>query len=140
MILLDTNVVSEPLRPAPERRVVDWINAQPLETLFLSAITVAELRFGVAALPPGRRRDTLHEGLESRLLPLFTGRVLPFDLAASKAYAEVMARARSRGRSLGMADGLIAASALATGMTVATRDIGPFQDADVRWINPWEGG
>lgn len=139
MILLDTNVVSEPLRPAPERSVVDWIDAQPLETLFLSAITVAELRFGVATLPAGKRRDTLREGLDNRLLPLFTGRVLSFDLAAAKAYADLMASARSRGIAIGMADGLIAATAAASGMSVATRDTAPFDAAGVAWINPWEG-
>lgn len=139
MILLDTNVISEPLRPAPERSVVDWIDAQPLETLFLSAITVAELRFGVAALPAGKRRDTLRAGLENRLLPLFTGRVVSFDLAAAQAYADLMASARSRGIAISMADGLIAATAAASGMSVATRDTTPFETAGVPWINPWEG-
>jgi toxin FitB len=138
MILLDTNVVSEPLRPAPEPRVVDWINAQPLETLFLSAVTVAELRFGVAALPAGKKRDTLREGLENRLLPLFTGRVIPFDLGAAQAYADLMAGARGRGMTIGMADGLIAATAAVTGMSVATRDTAPFEVAGVTCINPWE--
>lgn len=137
MILLDTNVISEPLRRAPEPRVVAWINAQPLETLFLSAVTVAELRFGVAALPAGRRRDALQEGLETRVLPLFAGRVLPFDMAASQAYAELMASARTRGRTIGLADALIAATAAAAGMSVATRDTAPFEGARVRWINPW---
>ncbi len=77
MILLDTNVVTEPFRRAPEARVIEWIDAQPLETLYLSAITVAELRAGVALLPAGRRRAGLHDSLERRVLPLFVGRVLP---------------------------------------------------------------
>ena len=80
MILLDTNVMSEPLRRAPEQRVVEWIDAQAMETLFLCAITVAELRAGVALLPTGKRRTGLQENLETRVLPLFAGRVLPFDL------------------------------------------------------------
>jgi toxin FitB len=138
MILLDTHVISEPLRQSPDRRVVDWINSQPLETLFLSAIAVAELRFGVAALPAGKRREALREGLENRLLPLFAGRVLPFDLAATRAYADLMASARSRGVVIGMADGLIAATAAASGMSVATRDTAPFRTAGVPWINPWD--
>jgi toxin FitB len=138
MILLDTNVISEPLRPAPDHRVVDWIDAQPLETIFLSAITVAELRFGVAALPAGKRRDTLREGLENRILPLFAGRVIPFDLGAAQTYADLMARARGQGIAIGMADGLIAATAAATGMSVATRDMAPFETAGVPCINPWE--
>ena len=97
MILVDTNVVSEPLRRTPEPRVTDWIDAQPLETLHLSAITVAELRFGVLSLPAGRRRDMLDEDIEQRLLPLFAGRVLSFDLASSQAYAILMMQARRDG-------------------------------------------
>ena len=83
MILLDTHVVSEPLRPAPDTRVIAWIDAQPLETIFLSAITVAALRAGVALLPAGKRRSRLQQNLEKRVLPLFAGRVLPFDLACT---------------------------------------------------------
>ena len=84
MILVDTNVISEPLRKVPEVRVVDWIDAQPMETLYLSAITVAELRFGVASLPAGKRRNSLHDNVETRVLPLFAGRVLAFEMAASQ--------------------------------------------------------
>ena len=90
MILVDTNVISEPLRKAPHTGVIEWIDSQPLETLYLSAITVAELRFGVAALPAGKRRNTLHDNLETMVLPMFTGRVLAFDLAATQAYAHLM--------------------------------------------------
>lgn len=139
MILLDTNVISEPLRKAPEVRVVEWIDAQALETLYLSAITVAELRFGVAALPAGKRRNTLRDSLETRVLPLFAGRVLAFDLPASQAYADLMARARAAGAAIGAADGYIAATAAANGMRVATRDTAPFQAAGVSVVNPWEG-
>jgi predicted nucleic acid-binding protein len=73
MIVLDTNVISEPLRQAPESRVIEWIDAQPIETLYLSAITVAELRFGVASLPAGKRRDRLQESLEKQALPCSPG-------------------------------------------------------------------
>ena len=113
MILLDTNVVSEPLRAAPDARVIEWIDAQPLETLFLSAITVAELRAGVALLPTGKRRTGLHDSLEKRVLPLFAGRVLPFDLACTQAYAALMSTARTAGLAIASADGYIAAIALA---------------------------
>lgn len=138
MILVDTNVISEPLRQAPEARVIEWIDAQPLETLYLSAITVAELRFGVASLPAGKRRDRLHDSLETRVLPLFANRVLPFDLAASQAYATLMAKARTAGLAIGVADGYIAATAAANGMIVATRDTAPFEATGVPVINPWE--
>lgn len=138
MILLDTNVVSEPLRRAPEPRVIEWIDTQPLETLFLSAITVAELRAGVAMLPVGKRRTSLQDNLEKRVLPLFTGRVLPFDLACTQAFAKLMAKARVSGLSIATADGYIAAIAVANGLAVGTRDTGPFEAAGVAVINPWQ--
>ena len=139
MILLDTNIVSEPLRPAPDTRVIAWIDAQPLETLFLSAIPVAELRAGVALLPAGKRRTGLQQNLEKRVLPLFAGRVLPFDLACTQAYAELMARARKAGLAIATADGYIAAIAATNGFTVASRDTGPFEAAGAAVINPWLG-
>ncbi|MGK8553919.1 type II toxin-antitoxin system VapC family toxin [Nocardia gipuzkoensis] len=137
MIVLDTNVISEPLRKAPDPRVVAWLDAQPLHTLYLSAITVAELRFGIAAMPAGRRRDTLRERIETRVLPLFAGRVLAFDLTASAAYAELMTSARLAEAAIGAADGYIAATASAGNMAVATRDTAPFQAAGVPVIDPW---
>ena len=137
MILVDTNVVSEPLRRTPDPRVAAWLDAQALETLYLSAITVAELRFGVHSLPPGRRRDRLHEELEQRVLSMFTGRVLAFDPVASQAYAELMAKARSAGRAISVSDGYIAATAAANAMVVATRDTSPFEAAGLKTLNPW---
>ncbi len=137
MILLDTNVMSEPLRRAPEPRVIEWIDAQAMETLFLSAITVAELRAGVALLPPGKRRSGLQDNLEKRVLPLFAGRVLPFDLACTRACAALMAKARSAGLSIATAAGYVAAIAAANGLSVATRDASPFEAAGVTVINPW---
>jgi predicted nucleic acid-binding protein len=138
MILLDTNVVSEPLRRVPEARVIEWIDAQPLETLCLSAITVAELRAGVAMLPAGKRQAGLRENLEKRVLPLFVGRVLPFDVACTQAYAKLMAKARAAGLAIATADGYIAAIAAANGFTIATRDTSPFEASGVDVINPWE--
>jgi len=130
-------VMSEPLRRVPELRVIEWIDAQAMETLFLSAITVAELRAGVALLPAGKRRAGLQENLEKRVLPLFAGRVLPFDLACTQAYAALMANARSAGLAVATANGCIAAIAAANGFTVATRDTSPFEAAGVTVINPW---
>ena len=137
MILLDTNVIFEPLRTAPDPRVVAWLDAQALETLFLSVVTVAELRFGIARLPAGRRRNGLIGQLESQVLPSFAGRVLNFDRAATQSYAEAMAKARARGLTVGVADGLIAATAAASGMMVATRDTSPFAAMGLLVINPW---
>ena len=137
MIVLDTNVISEPLRQAPENRVTEWMDAQAIETLYLSAITVAELRFGLASLPAGKRWDRLQTNLEKQVLPLFVGRVLPFDMPASQAYSELMAKARAAGLAIATADGYIAATAKANGMMVATRDVRPFKAAGLDVINPW---
>ena len=138
MILLDTNVISEPQRQSPNARVVDWIDAQALETLYLCTITVAELRAGITLMPAGKRRDSLHENLETRLLPMFANRVLPFDMACTKAYAELLAKSRAAGLAVNSADAFIAAVALANGFTVATRDTGSFESAGLNVINPWE--
>ncbi len=138
MILLDTNVISEPLRHNPNAHVIKWIDAQPLETLYLSAVTVAELRTGIALLPSGKRRTGLHENVEKRVLPLFTGRMLAFDLGCTQAYAKLIAKARMDGLAISMSDGYIAAIAAANQLIVATRDTSPFQAAGVPVINPWE--
>lgn len=138
MIVLDTNVISELWKAAPEPNVLAWIDAQAVETLYLSAVTVAELRFGLAAMPTGKRRSIYQERLEREVLPAFTGRVLPFDLDASQAYAELMVRARAAGKAIGKADGYIAASAAARGFTIATRDTSPFKAAGLNIIDPWE--
>ncbi|KVL40044.1 plasmid stability protein StbB [Burkholderia territorii] len=139
MILVDTNVISEPLRREPSGAVIEWLDAQIVETLFLSAISLAEMRFGVAALSAGRGRDWLDQSIEQRVLPLFRGRILPFDDAASKAYASLRAKARAAGHALAPADGFIAATAAANGLVVATRDVAPFEAAGLRVIDPWAG-
>lgn len=138
MIILDTNVISEPLRQKPETRVVEWIDAQPIETLYMSAITVAELRFGIASLPAGKRKDRLQTSLEKQLFPMFAGRILAFNLAASDCYGTLMAQAQSRGLAISTADGYIAAIAAANKMMVATRDEAPFKASGVEVINPWK--
>ncbi|MBS0591768.1 MAG: type II toxin-antitoxin system VapC family toxin [Proteobacteria bacterium] len=138
MILLDTNVVSEPLKPAPNPDVLAWLDAQPLETLYLSTIALAELRFGIAALPEGKRKERLAQSLARQILPLFDDRVLPFDAAATIAYAEIRGKALAAGKSLGMADACIAAIAAVHGLIVATRDTRPFLAAGLKVINPWD--
>ena len=137
MILLDTNVISEPLKLEGDAGVLAWLDAQAIETLYLSAISLAELRFGIAALPPGKRRDTLHTSLEQRVVPLFAKRILSFDTAASDAYAVIRARARALGKAIAAADGYIAATATTHGLVVATRDTGPFEAAGLTVVNPW---
>ncbi|EKS9796585.1 MULTISPECIES: type II toxin-antitoxin system VapC family toxin [Burkholderia] len=137
MILVDTNVMSEPLRREPSAAVIEWLDAQNVETLFLAAISLAEMRFGVAALPEGRRRDWLHQSIEQRVVPLFRGRILPFDEVATKAYAGIRARARAAGTAIAPADCFIAATAEANGLIIATRDVAPFEAVGLRVIDPW---
>ncbi len=137
MILLDTNVVSEPLKATGNLNVLAWIDAQVIETLYLSTISLAELRFGIAALPEGRRRDALHFSFEQRILPLFAGRILPFDDPASQSYAMLRSRARAAGLAIAPADGYIAAIAVSHRFAVATRDVLPFDAAGLTIINPW---
>lgn len=136
MILLDTNVISEAMKPAPERAVRDWLDAQTAETLFLSSVTIAELSFGIAALPKGRRKDNLTAALEG-LLALFAARILPFDTAAAQRYGELAAKARTAGRGFPTPDGYIAAIAATQGFIVATRDSSAFAAAGLQVINPW---
>lgn len=137
MILLDTNVISEPWKPAPNETVVAWLDAQTIETLFLSAITVAELRFGIAAMPSGKRQTILRDRLESEVLLHFSERILPFNLVTSQFYSELMARAQVSGKAIGTADGYIAATAAANGLAVATRDTSLFEAAGLEVIDPW---
>lgn len=138
MIVLDTNVISELWKVAPEPNVLNWIDAQAIETLCLCAITVAELRYGLATMPEGQRRTIYMERLDHEVLPAFAGRVLAFDLEASRAYANLMAQARMQGKAIGKADGYIAATAATHGLMVATRDTSPFLAAGLDVINPWE--
>lgn len=138
MIVLDTNVVSEIQRPGADANVVAWFDAQSLPTLWLTTITVAELRYGVALLDPGRRRAALERLIETYVENLFAGRIAGFDLAATAVFADRAARARQQGREVrGFADAAIAAIALSRGFAVATRDAGPFRDMGVTIIDPW---
>jgi hypothetical protein len=138
MVILDTNVISEPLKSAGDPAVLGWLDQQDIETLYLTAVTVAELRFGIAALPLGSRKRRLEEEFEQRILSLFKGRILPFDEPATVAYARIRAKAKIDGNAIGIADGFIAAIAAHHGFTVATRDTSPFEAAGIGVINPWE--
>ena len=137
MIVLDTNVVCEAMRPEPHPGVLGWLNAQAAETLYLSSVTLAELLFGIGALSAGARRDRLARTLD-RLLALFSGRVLPFDQEAARRYADMAVTARAAGRPLPTADGYLAATAAAHGFAVATRNVRHFGDTGVELIDPWQ--
>ncbi|MEO5797643.1 MAG: type II toxin-antitoxin system VapC family toxin [Rhodoferax sp.] len=137
MIVLDTNVVSEAMKPEPHPAVRAWLNAQAAETLYLSSVTLAELLFGIAALPAGKRKDMLAQALDG-LLGLFRNRVLPFDTDAARRYADLAVTAKTSGRGFPTPDGYIAAIAASRGYTVASRDTAPYAAARVPFINPWE--
>lgn len=137
MILLDTNVLSEVMRIGPDPRVEAWIEAQAADTLYVSSISCAELWLGAAVLPQGRRKQNLTLMIE-QVLALFHPRILPFDAAAAKAYADLIVQARLAGRAINMPDAQIAAIASVHGYAVATRDTAPFAAAGLTVINPWE--
>lgn len=140
MIILDTNVISEPLKSVPEPAVLAWLDQQNIETLFLTTISLAELRYGLAVLPEGKRKDGLTAAVEMRVVELFGPRILTFDAQAAAAYAIICARAKAAGKAIGASDGYIAAIAAAHGFAVATRDTSPFEAASVPVINPWDAG
>ncbi len=140
MILLDTNVISELLRPAPAPRVEAWLGAQNGSDVHLSAVSEAELRLGVALLPAGSRRAALAGAMDAILDEDFRGRILPFDSAAARAYATIVAERRSEGRPIGQFDAQIAAIARAHGATVATRNVRDFEGCGVDLIDPWQAG
>lgn len=137
MIVLDTNIVSEAMKPEPHPAVRAWLNDQAAETLYLSSVTLAELLFGIAALPTGKRKDRLTQALDG-LMDLFRDRVLPFDADAARYYAELAVTAKTGGRGFPTPDGYIAAIAASRGFIVASRDTAPYEAAGVSVINPWE--
>lgn len=138
MFLLDTNVVSELMRPTPAPRVLDWFAGRVAGDLFLSAVSEAEMRAGAAYLPTGRRREALVAAIDAMVAEDFRERLLPFDSAAAKSYAVIAAARRAAGQPIAEADCQIAAIALARGAAVATRNVADFRGCGVEIINPWE--
>lgn len=136
MILLDTNVVSEAMKPDPAPAVRAWLDAQAAETLYLSSISIAELMFGIGALPEGRRKDRLASALDG-VLRMLGASILPFDTSAARRYGELAVRARARGTGFPVPDGYIAAIAAAHEFAVASRDTSAFTAAGLAVIDPW---
>ena len=137
MILLDTCVVSEPLKPRPDTKVLNWLDDQAAESLYLSTVSLAEAPSGVAALPAGRRRSALSEELSHVIDRLFAGRVLAFDRDAAVEFPLIVTAARKRGLTIAFADAQIAAVAAAHGFSIATRDTGPFIATGLSVTDPW---
>ncbi len=136
MIIVDTNVLSEMMRDTPDPLVKRWMTSQFPAGLFTTAICEAEILYGVALLPGGRRRNALSKAAVS-IFGEFSGRILPFDSAAAKAFAEIAAERRRLGKPVGESDAQIAAIARVHGATVATRDVGDFTDCGIEVISPW---
>ena len=138
MVMIDTNVVSELMRAEPSAEVLSWMDEQTPRELFVTAVTEAEVRTGIALLPEGRRRRGLAEACERAFGSLFAGRVLPFDSDAARTYAEIAAARRVLGRPVSQADCQIAAIARSRGMAVATRNVRDFEDMGIDIFNPWD--
>jgi toxin FitB len=138
MIVLDTCVISEPLKPAPNPRVLQWLDNQVVETLCTTAVTLAELLAGIARLPEGVRKRRLALDVKQATQALFAERILPFDSTAALEYAQIEASTRKYGKVLSVGDQQIAAIAKARGFVIATRDDTPFRSAGLTVINPWD--
>ena len=136
-IIVDTNVVSEFMRPRPQPSVTAWLDSQFRRSLFVTAVTEAEIRAGIAFLPQGRRRRQLARAADRAFGTLFADRILPFDTEAARAYATIAGRCRRAGRPISQADGQIAAIAHSRNTVLATRNVQDFKLAEVRLVNPW---
>ncbi|SFL94425.1 type II toxin-antitoxin system VapC family toxin [Methylobacterium pseudosasicola] len=137
MIVLATNVISEMMRSEPHPAVLAWVAAQPRTTLYTTSINRAEILYGVAALPPGRRRDSFHTVVTAIFSEDFAGRVLPFGDAAAEHYARIVTTRRAAGTPIEGFDALIAATTVAEGFRIATRDVGGFAGCGLEVIDPW---
>lgn len=137
MIILDTNVVSEVVKIGRSSEVVTWLDEMPVDSLYLTAVSLSELCIGVEILPLGKRKSALKADLGELLAKLFGSRVLPFDEDAAIAYGALVGKARLAGKSVSMPDGQIGSIAAVRGFTVATRDTEPFLALGVATIDPW---
>lgn len=138
MIVLDTNVLSELLRPAPEAGVVAWVSNQPRAALFTATVSRGEILYGLRLLAEGQRRQRLWEAALAIFDEDLAGRVLSFDNAAADAYAEIAAVRRGSGRPISQFDAMIASVTYSRGASVATRNVRDFEDCGIEVINPWE--
>jgi len=137
VILLDTNVLSEIMKPRPHAGAIDWLNEVETTRLWLSAITIAEIEYGLRSMPDGTRRRTLRHRFEGFVESAFSGRVLVFGRAAATIYGEIMAHRRAGGRPMSVADGQIASIALSRGLKLATRNTKDFDDCGLDLIDPF---
>jgi len=137
MTVADTNLVSELSKASPSRRVMEWWDSNPREQLFITTISQAEILFGIALLPAGRRRAQLENAARETFDVSFEGRILPFDSEAAEAFAKIASARRKLGRPISQADAQIAAIARSRGASLATRNTADFEHCGVRLLNPW---
>lgn len=137
MIVLDTNVVSEVLRPAPERRVLEWFAGQPRASLFVTTVTRGEILYGIRLLQDGQRKGRLWEAAQAIFNEDFAGQVLSFDSEAADDFADIAARRREAGRPISQFDAMIAAMTRSRGASLATRNSKDFEGCGIEVINPW---
>ncbi|WP_250451888.1 type II toxin-antitoxin system VapC family toxin [Caballeronia sp. ATUFL_M2_KS44] len=137
MIVLDTNVLSEVLRPAPEPRVLSWLANQPRAALFTTSVTRGEIFYGIRLLPAGARREALWAATQVIFDEDFAGRVLNFDSDAADAYARIAVSRRSAGKPISQFDAMIAAVTLSRGASLATRNVKDFVECEIEIIDPW---
>ncbi|MCY1283686.1 Toxin FitB [compost metagenome] len=137
MILLDTNVLSELMRAKPDPNVIAWVDAQRSSDLVICSITVAEILYGIARMPDGKRKDGLYAVATAMFDEDFAGNILPFDVDAAVHYADLVAASEERGTIADMADGQIAAIARLHGARIVTRNVRHFEAFDVPLVNPW---
>ena len=139
MIILDTNVVSELMRPSPEPRVLRWFGSQAAEDLHITAVTVAEILYGIELISTSRRRDVLRSGAEKMFDSVFTDRILTYEDRAARVFSQIASARRRQGKPISESDAQIAAIARVLGATLATRNPYVFEGCGVRLVNPWEG-
>lgn len=138
MIILDTNVISEAMSPMPNGKVRQWLSAQPVQQLFATTVSLAEILYGLEILPLGKRRAGLSGAAETMFAKFFVQRILAFDDPAARAFPPIAAGRRMRGRPISILDAQIAAIAKSNGATLATRNTSDFEGCGVRLVNPWE--
>jgi predicted nucleic acid-binding protein len=138
MLVLDTNVISEIMKAVPSARVMEWWSQKQSDELFTTTVTVGEILYGIEILPRGKRRDSLRAEAEVVFTRDFAGRVLPFDEEAARAFSEIAADRRAKGRPMAAFDAQIAAIARSRGAMLATRNTADFEGYGVRLVNPWQ--
>ncbi len=138
MIILDTNVLSELMKSKPDQGIFNWVDKQPVLSLFTTSITQAEILYGISLLPEGKRRDQLNQADQLIFAEDLGGRIIPFDSSASVAFAMMASKRRRSGKPISQSDGQIAAICYSRGATLVTRNVSDFENCGITIINPWE--